>query len=452
MAMSSSLDRRNAMVSLAGSALAIKAIAMALQCSLQTVRRWVRRSQTTGDVRDLPRSGRPSLYSEEDRPRILAFYCQTKPLPGCGRWSLRWAERHLLADPTRLGISPSKSTIHRILKSNRLKPHRSRYFLHITDPDFFPKMEHLLNLYRNPPRRLFFFDECPGIQVLGRLAPDLQTDGMRQRLEEFEYIRNGTLDVFAFLQHADGSVVMECQADHTTSTFLKVFRRHVNRFSKDEPLHYVMDNLSTHRGYLFCQAVADLCAIPCPSEQNLSNQAKRMQWLSREDKRIVIHFTPYHGSWLNSVEIWFGIMGAKVLSESFRAPEQLKVVLEAFVDDWNLLFAHPFQWSYDGKGLHDKAVKRFTAMLRNSVETMELRTLTKLMKLMTNMLHDYFSEVIEHYWHQLAHALASQSATLSTIILREDGPRRKENLQQALDDLKAALKQRTISASQEAAA
>ena len=452
MAMTASLDRRHAMVSLAGSSWSMKAIAIALQCSVQTVRRWLRRSQATGDVHDLPRSGRPSLYSEEDGPRIVAFYCQTKPLPDCGRWSLRWAERHLQANPTRLGISPSKSKIHRILKSNRLKPHRSCYFLHITDPDFFPKMEHLLDLYRNPPRRLFFFDECPGIQVLARLAPDLQTDGMRQRLEEFEYIRNGTLDVFAFLQHADGSVVMECQADHTTSTFLEVFRRHVSRFSKDEPLHYVMDNLSTHRGYRFCQAIAALCAIPCPSEKDLSNQAKRMKWLSREDKRIVIHFTPYHGSWLNQVEIWFGIMGAKVLSESFGSPEQIKVALEAFVDDWNLLFAHPFRWSYDGKGLHEKAVKRFTAMLRDSAETMETLTLTKQMKLMTNMIQDYFSEVVEHFWHQLALVMALQFATLNAIIKQEEGPRRRKNLQQALDDLMAALQHRALSVSQEAAA
>jgi len=65
--------------------------------------------------------------------------------------------------------------------------------------------------------------------------------------------------------------------------------------------------------------VAELSGIACPPEHDLSNQAKRVQWLCREDKRIVIHFTPYHGSWLNLVEIWFGIMGAKVLRESFGA-------------------------------------------------------------------------------------------------------------------------------------
>jgi integrase len=67
-------------------------------------------------------------------------------------------------------------------------------------------MEHLVDLYRNPPANLFFFDECPGIQILKRLMPNLQTNAMHKRLEEFEYIRHGTLDVPAFLRHADGKV------------------------------------------------------------------------------------------------------------------------------------------------------------------------------------------------------------------------------------------------------
>lgn len=451
MAVLPNVSRRNAMVSLADSHVEVKAIASALRCSVQTVRRWTGRSQTTGNLDDRPRSGRPARYSEETKLRIVAFYCQTQPLPNCGRWSLRWAARRLETEPTRIGVSPSKSTLHRILQSNRLKPHQSRYFLHITDPDFFPKMELLVVLYRNPPRRLFFFDECPCIQVLKRLTPDLQTDAMRQRLEEFEYIRNGTLDVFAFLHHADGKVVLECQPDHTSKTFVDVFRRHVARFPETEPLHYVMDNLSTHRSYLFCQVVAELCGIACPPEHNLSNQAKRMQWLCREDKRIVIHFTPYHGSWLNLVEIWFGILGTKVFRESFNAPEHLKEVLEAFTDNWNTLLAHPFQWAYDGKGLHHKAVKRFTTMLRNSAATMDLRILTKQFALVTNLLKDYFSEVPEESWHQFAASLSSQSEAVTALIQREKGPQRKKKAQQALDSLTATLQQRSLSTNELAA-
>lgn len=442
--MLSNEHRRNAMVSLADSRFEVKAIAITLQCSVQTVRRWNRRRQITGDTHERPRSGRPVTYSEEDTLRIIAFYCQTQPLPNCGRWSFRWAASRLRADSTRIGVSPSKSTLNRILQSNCLKPHRSSYFLHITDPDFFPKMEHLVDVYKNPPRHLFFFDECPGIQVLKRLAPDLQTDTMRQRLEEFEYIRNGTLDVFAFLRQTDGNVAVECHADHTANTFVGVFRRQVTRYPDAESLHYVMDNLSTHRTYSFCQVVAELSGIGCPPENELCNQATRAKWLSRDDKRIVIHFTPYHGSWLNQVEIWFGIMGAKVLNESFGSPEQLKTVLKAFVVDWNLLLAHPFRWSFDGKGLHFKAVKRFALMLRNSARTIDLRTLTKQLRLMTNLLTDYPSEVPEDGWQKLADSLSSQSAAIAALIHEEEGPRRKKNAQLALEGLMTALETRPV--------
>jgi transposase len=331
--MPASVSPRQAVLVLAEAQVEINAIARVMQYSVGSVRRWVQRGRTGAGVHDRPRSGRPPQYPEQAQLRMVAFYCQTQPLPGCGRWTLRWAAARLKAEPDRLGASPSKSTLHRILQSNRLKPHQSRYFLHITDPDFFPKMEHLVGLYRNPPRNLFFFDECPGIQILKRLTPDLQTETMRKRLEEFEYIRNGTLDVLAFLHHADGKVYLECHADHKTDTFLEVFRRHTNRFPQTEPLHYVMDNLSSHRGYPLCQLVAELSGIERPSEQALSTQAKRVQWLGRDDKRVIIHFTPYHGSWLNLIEIWFGIMGRKVLNESFGSPDQLKAALDAFMND-----------------------------------------------------------------------------------------------------------------------
>ena len=374
------------MLALAEARVEVNAIASHVQYSVGTVRRWIQRGNTGAGIHDRPRTGRPAIFNQQTQLRMVAFYCQTQPLPGCGRWTLRWAARRLPMASQWFGPAPSKSTLHRILQRNRLKPHQSRYFLHITDPDFFPKMEHLVCLYRNPPDNLFFFDECPGIQILKRLTPDLRTDTMSKRLEEFEYIRNGTMDVLAFLHHADGKVYLECRADHKTTTFLEVFRHHTEPFPQTESLHYVMDNLSCHRGYPLCRLVAELSSIECPSEQVLSTQAKRVQWLGRHDKRIVIHFTPYHGSWLNLIEIWFGIMGRKVLNESFGSPDQLKQALEAFTDDWNTLLAHPFRWSYDGTGLHDKAVTRFTRMLQNSAADMEIRILTKQMMLLANLL------------------------------------------------------------------
>jgi len=438
------VDSRQGILALAEAGVEKKAIGIFMDCSVYTVRRWIRRSARTDDLSDLPRSGCPATYAEEIALKVVAFYCQTRPLPGCGRWTLTWAEAHLAAHPEQIGACPGRSTIHRILRNSSLKPHLSIYFLQITDPDFFPKMEHLLALYKNPPSNLYFFDECPGIQILKRLAPDLQTNEMKSRLEEFEYIRNGTMDVLAFLNHADGKVYAECHSNHETSTFLGAFRRHVARAPTSEPLHYVMDNLACHRGYPFCELIAELSDVPCPSKKVLDTVDKRVAWLQSQDKRIVIHYTPYHGSWLNMVEIWFGIMGRKVLGESFGSADALKAAFEAFVEQhWNGLLAHPFSWGYDGNGLHEKAVKRFTKLLADSAGKFDVRILVKMLALMTNLLTDYFHEVPESTWGQLADAATLNDEVIADLIERDDRPKRKEKAEKVLTAFRISVHQRT---------
>lgn len=448
---SKTVRRREIIAILARGGIVSNAIAAFVQCSVATVRRWIHWVTGTGELSDAPRSGRPPIYTEEIKLRLVAFYCQVRPLPDCGRWTLRWAALHLGEHPDRVQATPSKSTLHRVLKGNKLKPHQSPYFLHISDPDFFPKMEHLIDLFRNPPPNLFFFDESPGIQILKRLFPDQRTEETKMRLEEFEYIRNGTTDVFAFLNHADGRVYAECHAEHSTATFLEVFGRHISGLPNKGHVHYVMDNLSTHCGYPFCQVVASHSGVECPSEKELDNSTKRRLWLQSDDKRVVIHFTPYHGSWLNLVEVWFGIMAGKVLKESFSSAEQLKTAFDAFVKEWNRLLAHPFSWTYDGKGLHQKAVKRFIEMLRTSPAEIEMRVLTKQMQMISNLLDSYFAEVSEEVWHELGNVFRSQFHVLSGMIEREDGPQRKNKAKLALAALDAAF-HRHIQTEQSAAA
>jgi transposase len=424
---------RKTAVVLANNVLSISASAALTGYSVSTVSRSLRRMKNTGDVSDLLRTGRPAVYSDTCKLKLTGFYCQSQPFANSGRWTLRWAAMHLAAHPEWTGVSPSKSTIHRILKKNNLKPHQSRYFLHITDPDFFPKMEHLIDLYLNPPPNLFFFDECPGIQILKRLLPDLQTDKMKKRLEEFEYIRNGTMNVLAFFNYTDGKVYAECQADHKTDTFLKIFKRHVALCAEKDQIHYVMDNLSTHRGYPFCKAVAELSGVTCPSVNKLDNLEKRVEWMMSTDKRIVIHFTPYHGSWLNLVEFWFGIMNKKVFNESYGLADELMKSFEAFLEEWNTIIAHPFRWSYTGKGLHEKAIKRFTDMLTQSANKLEISSFTKQLRLMNNLFEQYFSEVPMQYWERLLNVLRSQEVTLRNIIQCEKGPLKKTNAEDALN-------------------
>ena len=410
------------------------------QFSESKVYRILRRFKRIKDVADYSRSGRPALYQETFKLELIGFYCQTQPFSKSGRWSFRWAATYLTSHPEQLNATPSKSTIHRIMKENSLKPHQSRYFLHITDPDFFPKMDHLIRLYNTPPRNLYFFDECPGIQILKRLLPDIQTDKTQKRLEEFEYIRNGTTDVFAFLDNKTGKVFAECQADHKTDTFIDIFKRHVISLPTNEKIHYVMDNLSTHRGYQFCKTVATLSNVQCPPQEELDNLEKRVVWLKSENKRIVIHFTPYHGSWLNMVEFWFGILNKKVLNESYGSIEELKESFESFLNEWNTLHAHPFRWSYDGKGLPTKAVDRFTRILRQAVHQIEISGLIKQLKLMLNLLKDSAYEISSKYWRNFYDVFCCNEAALKERIRNEEGTTKKKKADVVFNSLSIALK------------
>jgi len=148
-----------------------------------------------------------------------------------------------------------------------------------------------------------------------------------------------------------------CHADHRKATFLAAFREHVSGLPADEPIHCC---------YGFCLAVAALGGAERPAEKELNSREKRRAWLQREDRRVVIHFTPFHGSWLNQAEICFHLIGQACMSDSYSCPDQIHAAILAFVEKWNTDRAHPFDWTYDGVGLHKKAVERFTAALKHS--------------------------------------------------------------------------------------
>ena len=257
---------------------------------------------------------------------------------------------------------------------------------------------------------------------------------------EFEYIKNGTMNVLAFLNHANGQVYAECQPDHKTDTLIDVFTRHVANCQNSEPLHYVMDNLSTHNCYKFCEAIAKLSAIDCPDKSKLNTLEKRMNWLKSPDKRIVIHFTPYHGSWLNFVEYWFGILDRKVLRESFGSAEELMGTFEEFLEKWNTLFLHTFKWQYDGKGLHEKAVRRFTQMLERSAKKMEISMLTKQLRLMKNLFDDYRTKISDGVWQKMIETVDAKHRILEQLIEAEEGPKRTKKAVNALTSIMQLIK------------
>lgn len=403
----------------------------------RTVSRWVVRIEEGEPITDRARSGRPLLFSEEARLKTIAFFCQTPALPGCARWTLRDAERHFASHPAVIGCGMSRSAISRLLAEHALRPHMRKYFLQITDPEFFSKMDHIIGLYVDPPEHLFCFDECTGVQAVERLAPNLPPTIGHPLAKEFQYRRHGTTDVMAFLKPSTGDVFGRCTDNHTTATLSHVFSEHVQLQPADAALHYICDNLSTHFNDEFCTTVAALSDVEYTP---LKTGIERRLWLQSESKRIAVHFTPFHGSWLNMVEIWFGILADKCLKDrSFESRKALVRRIEDFMQTWNEHLAHPFSWTYRGEGLHGKAVRRFARFLFMESSQMEIRFLTKQLQLMTNIAQEYCDQVDIEDWQKLYDLVVEKESYLHRIIVAGPKERQRAKAEHALKTISGVL-------------
>jgi hypothetical protein len=388
-----------------------------------------------GGVARLPRDP----LTIEQQCTLIAFYCQSAPPAGMQRWTLRTAARKINADPSRyLGRTVHPSTIGRVLVRHQQRPHKSSYFLHIRDPMFFEKMHHVLAVYAMKSEYLFCFDECPSIQAISRGGPDVpQDNGSTSR--EFVYRRNGTTDLFSFLQVCTGRVETYCRASHETATLIEVFTAHVQSQPANEKLHYICDNLFPHFNEDFCKVVAKLCGLPSPSAKALSTGKHRRQWPQREDKRLVIHFLPFHGSWLNQVETWFGLLKRYTLDASwFESVDALIAAIQAFTRTWNEQLAHPFNFHYDGKGLENVVLRRFTRILSQDSEKLKRlgsKFLADLSLLCVRLIDHHRHNISHNDWNALVEAVTDRKPELEAIIAAEAGPKRKPRARKAFGKL-----------------
>ena len=424
------VEQRAAIAALSKGSFKLGVICSFTRTHCSTARRWICRIEESESLIDLPRCGRPRKFSESARLMTIAVYCQqAPPLPGLHLWSLRDAERFFQEDADLIGGTISRTTIQRILMEHALRPHRHKYYLQITDPDFFPKMEHVIGCYLNPPENLYCFDECTCIQALKRLTPNLPAGADQPVWEDFEYQRNGTCDLLAFLNPATGTVYGRCTHNHDRNTLCEVFRDHIQSHPSGTVLHYIMDNLTTHYSDSFCQNIAELSGV---EYSPLRTGDERRQWLQSDKKRIVVHFIPFHASWLNMVEIWFGILKSKCLKyDQFHSVGQLRTAIIAFIDTWNNFFAHPFRWSYTGEGLYVKAVRRFSRLLSIQTSQMDSKFLTSQLLLMSNIAENHLESVPNADWLQLLNLAAQSDGYINNIIEKETGPNRQKNAREA---------------------
>lgn len=326
------LAQRARIVLLAAEGESNTAIAAKVGVSRPTVIDWRNRYAAEGiaGLDDDPRSGRPRTV---DHREIVAQTLKPPPKKyGGTHWSSRLLGRHL-------GIS--NGTVAKAWRDYGVAPWRVETFKFSTDPELVAKITDVVGLYLAPPENAIVLcvDEKSQIQALDRTAPMLPMQPGLPERRTHDYKRNGTTTLFAALEIATGKVTGACKPRHRHQEFL-AFLKQVARAYPDTgtgtELHLVMDNYAAHK------------------------RVEVRDWLAA-NPRIHVHFTPTSGSWLNLVEVWFGIIERQAIHRgTFRSVKDLNAKIRAFVDGWNDR-CHPFVWTKTADEVLKKANRQTTS-------------------------------------------------------------------------------------------
>src|SRR5689334_5369312 len=218
-----------------------KLVAQHHRTSMQTVCKWRKRfvaSRVEG-LYDEPRVGGPRSITDADVESIVVKTLETKP-----KGKTHWSTREMAA---KAGIS--HTSVGKIWRAFGLKPHVSRTFKISDDPQFIDKVRDVVGLYMNPPDHavVFSFDEKSQIQALERAQPMLPMDLGQPERRTHNYVRHGTLDLFAALNVATGEVIARCKKQHRAKDLVAFFRDLDATVAPGLEVHVVLDNLSAHK-------------------------------------------------------------------------------------------------------------------------------------------------------------------------------------------------------------
>ena len=328
---------RARIVLLAAQAMSNAAIAGAVGCTEQTVRKWRSRwsmAEGLSSLKDAPRSGRPAHVPATHRATLIKLACDVpKERSFRDVWSYSGLQEALLDE---VGCTLSISEIGRILRAKELRPHRMKVWLHSPDPDFAAKVDVVTKLYLEPPKGavVVCVDEKPGIQALERIHPKKLAKPYAAGRYEFEYVRHGTKTLIAALDIGTGKVFGEV-GDTRKADDLVAFMEALARRYPTGDVHVVWDNLNIHHDG--------------PSQRWTAFNA-------RHGNRFHFVYTPLHASWVNQIEIWFSILQRRVIRRgSFSSGDELKWRILGFIGRHNRVDAKPFRWNFRGTSLRRRA-------------------------------------------------------------------------------------------------
>ena len=211
--------------------------------------------------------------------------------------------------------------------------------------DYVYHMEDVLNLYAQPYDALapaVCMDEASR-QLIGEVAPPAPAGPGQPRREDYEYVRNGTCNLFVFCQPLTGWRHVLVTERRTKQDWARAIRDLVDvRFPEAPLIRLVMDNLNTHTGAALYET------FPPDEAQRLLS-------------RLEFHYTPKHASWLNMAEIEIGILSRQCLSRRIANREELIREVTAWETDRNDRRIH-IHWTFTTAAARNKMHRLYPSL------------------------------------------------------------------------------------------
>lgn len=286
-----------------------------LGCSEMVIRRWRNRFAADRLAGLYPRHQGKKRSPQSERLEARILEATRKPPPdGSTHWSSRKLAKHLRIPHMSVARAWARAGV---------QPHRFERYMASNDPDFETKAADVIGLYLNPPQHavVFSLDEKTAIQALDRRDPVLPLSPGRVERHGFEYVRKGTLSLYAALNTKTGTVIGQTAPRHTTEEFVAFLGAVVAEQPKGQEIHIILDNLSAHK-------------------------TRRVREFLAAHPNVHLHFTPTYSSWLNQVELWFSKIERELIHRGiFTSTADLRKKLMRYIREHNKS-AQPVKWKY----------------------------------------------------------------------------------------------------------
>ena len=295
-----------------------------------------------------PRIGARRKLTGREETLLIAVACSNPPT-GRARWTLELLADEMVRRTEHEGVS--RETVRRRLAEQSLKPwQRKMWCIPCVDTEYVARMEDVLDLYSeasDPRRPVVCFDETP-VQLIGETRIPWPAQPGKPARVDYEYRRNGTANLFVFLDaHRPWRHVKVTERKTAHDFAWCMYELAQVHYPDAKTVRVVLDNLSAHKP-------AALYEVFSPE-------------IAREVlRRLEFHFVPKHASWLNMVEIEIGVLNKQCLDRRIADRETLRRETEHWQCRRNAEGAR-VKWLFDVRRAREKLGRVYPTPVSNEL-------------------------------------------------------------------------------------